>query len=60
MSRYEDGTRRIESPDRGIEALLQAVGARHEPGAEITSAVRAAVYAEWQSLINQRRPNGAS
>ncbi|MBL8266436.1 FecR domain-containing protein, partial [Steroidobacter sp.] len=43
-----------ESSDRGIKTLLRAVGARHEPRAEVTDDVRAAVYVEWQRLINQR------
>jgi hypothetical protein len=38
-----------------LEALLREVGARDEPPAELVETVRAAVHAEWQTVVAQRR-----
>lgn len=47
--------REPESTDTGIEELLREVGARDEPSADAMREVRAAVHAEWQSMITERR-----
>lgn len=41
--------------DAGIEELLRQVGARDEPAADMMREVQAAVHAEWQSMVQQRR-----
>lgn len=45
---------RTTDEDAGIEELLREVGARTEPSAELTGAVRAAVHAEWRAVVQQR------
>lgn len=45
-----------QHPDEnGIEALLRQVGTRDEPSPEVKDSVRAAVYAEWQAMLGERR-----
>jgi ferric-dicitrate binding protein FerR (iron transport regulator) len=44
-----------KSDDSGIEELLRQVGARDEPGADVMREVQAAVHAEWQSMVQERR-----
>jgi len=41
--------------EAGIEALLREVGARDEPAPEAMLEVRAAVHAEWLSVVRERR-----
>ncbi len=41
--------------EAGIEELLRQVGARDEPSADMMREVEAAVHAEWQSMLQQRR-----
>jgi ferric-dicitrate binding protein FerR (iron transport regulator) len=45
----------VKSDDTGIEELLLEVGARHEPSADVMHEVQAAVHAEWQSMLQERR-----
>ena len=45
----------IQPGDAGIEELLRQVGARDEPAAEMMQEVQAAVHAEWQSMLQERR-----
>ena len=45
----------MKSDDTSIEALLREVGARDEPSAEVMRDVQAAVHAEWQSMLQERR-----
>ena len=45
----------MKSDDTSIEALLREVGARDEPSADVMRDVEAAVHAEWQSMLQQRR-----
>jgi ferric-dicitrate binding protein FerR (iron transport regulator) len=46
----------IDKPDDpGIEALLRQVGARDEPAADMMREVEAAVHAEWQGMLQERR-----
>jgi ferric-dicitrate binding protein FerR (iron transport regulator) len=46
----------IDKPDEtGIEELLRQVGARDEPSADVMQEVEAAVHAEWQSMLRERR-----
>lgn len=45
----------MKGDDTGIEALLREVGARDEPSADMMREVQAAVHAEWQSMVQQRR-----
>jgi ferric-dicitrate binding protein FerR (iron transport regulator) len=40
--------------DLGIEELLREVGARDEPGEQLTHAVRGAVHAEWRAVVQRR------
>lgn len=40
--------------DAGIEELLREVGAREEPGEQLTEAVRQAVQAEWRAVVRGR------
>lgn len=40
--------------DESVEELLRAVGAREEPAADVSDAVRAAVHAEWRTMLAQR------
>ncbi|HXW10989.1 MAG TPA: FecR family protein [Steroidobacteraceae bacterium] len=42
--------------DADLRALLQSSGARPVPPAEMTDEVRAAVAAEWRSVVAARRP----
>lgn len=44
-----------ESNDNSLEELLRAVGARDEPSADAMRDVRAAVHAEWQAMVQERR-----
>lgn len=44
-----------ESNDSSLEELLRAVGARDEPSADAMRDVRAAVHAEWQAMVDERR-----
>jgi ferric-dicitrate binding protein FerR (iron transport regulator) len=44
-----------ESNDSSLEELLRAVGARDEPSADAMRDVRAAVHAEWQAMVEERR-----
>lgn len=41
--------------EAGIEELLRQVGARDEPAADVMREVEAAVHAEWQSMLQERR-----
>lgn len=41
--------------DAGIEDLLREVGARDEPSADMAKDVLAAVHAEWQAVVQERR-----
>lgn len=41
--------------EAGIEDLLRQVGGRDEPPLAMTEEVRAAVHAEWQATLNERR-----
>ncbi len=41
--------------EAGIEELLRQVGARDEPAADMMREVEAAVHAEWQSMVRERR-----
>jgi len=41
--------------EAGIEELLRQVGARDEPDADMMREVEAAVHAEWQSMLQERR-----
>jgi ferric-dicitrate binding protein FerR (iron transport regulator) len=41
--------------EAGIEELLRQVGARNEPAADMMREVEAAVHAEWQSMLQERR-----
>jgi FecR-like protein len=45
----------MKSDDTGLEELLREVGARDEPSADMMREVEAAVRAEWQSVVRQRR-----
>lgn len=46
----------IDKPDEtGIEELLRQVGARDEPSADMMREVEAAVHAEWQTMLQERR-----
>ena len=45
----------VKSDDTGIEQLLLEVGARDEPSADVMREVQAAVHAEWQSMLQERR-----
>ena len=45
----------MKSDESGIEELLRQVGARDEPGADVMHEVQAAVHAEWQSMLQERR-----
>lgn len=44
-----------EADDADIEKLLRGLGAREEPSAQASDEVRAAVHAEWQAMLAQRR-----
>jgi ferric-dicitrate binding protein FerR (iron transport regulator) len=44
-----------ESNDSSLEELLREVGARDEPSADAMRDVRAAVHAEWQAMVEERR-----
>jgi ferric-dicitrate binding protein FerR (iron transport regulator) len=44
-----------ESNDNSLEELLREVGARDEPSADAMRDVRAAVQAEWQAMVDERR-----
>jgi ferric-dicitrate binding protein FerR (iron transport regulator) len=44
-----------ESNDSSLEELLREVGARDEPSADAMRDVRAAVHAEWQAMVDDRR-----
>jgi ferric-dicitrate binding protein FerR (iron transport regulator) len=44
----------VRDDDAQIEHLLREVGERVQPTPEISQAVRAAVYAEWQAVVVQR------
>jgi len=44
-----------ESNDSSLEELLREVGARDEPSADAMRDVRAAVHAEWQAMVDERR-----
>src|SRR5688572_12926747 len=44
-----------ESAEAGIEDLLREVGPRDEPSPDTMQEVRAAVHAEWQSMVDERR-----
>ena len=44
-----------KADEAGIEELLQQVGARDEPAADMMREVEAAVHAEWQSTLQERR-----
>lgn len=44
-----------ESNDSSLEELLREVGARDEPSADTMRDVRAAVQAEWQAMVEERR-----
>jgi ferric-dicitrate binding protein FerR (iron transport regulator) len=41
--------------EAGIEELLRQVGARDEPSKDVMREVEAAVHAEWQSMLQERR-----
>lgn len=41
--------------EAGLEELLRQVGARDEPSAQMMQEVEEAVYAEWRSLVHERR-----
>ena len=44
-----------KADEAGIEELLRQVGARDEPAADMMREVEAAVHAEWQSTLRERR-----
>lgn len=44
-----------ESNDSSLEELLREVGARDEPSADAMREVQAAVHAEWQAMVHERR-----
>ncbi|MET0533939.1 MAG: hypothetical protein ABW171_06910, partial [Steroidobacter sp.] len=44
-----------ESNDSSLEELLREVGARDEPSADAMREVQAAVHAEWQAMVEERR-----
>lgn len=44
-----------ESNDSSLEELLREVGARDEPSSDAMRDVRAAVHAEWQAMVDERR-----
>lgn len=44
-----------QADEAGIEELLRQVGARDEPSAEMMREVQAAVHAEWQGMLEERR-----
>lgn len=44
-----------ESNDSSLEELLREVGARDEPSTDAMRDVRAAVHAEWQAMVEERR-----
>lgn len=43
--------------DANLEALLRQVGTRDEPSPEVATAIRSAVHAEWQAMIDEQRRN---
>jgi ferric-dicitrate binding protein FerR (iron transport regulator) len=45
----------MPADEAGIEELLRQVGARDEPAADMMREVEAAVHAEWQSMLQERR-----
>jgi ferric-dicitrate binding protein FerR (iron transport regulator) len=49
------GPHENQADDAGIEELLRQVGARAEPAADMMREVEAAVHAEWQSMLQERR-----
>ena len=49
------GSEPVKSDDTGIEELLLEVGARDGPSADVMRKVQAAVHAEWQSMLQERR-----
>ena len=49
------GPATTQADEAGIEELLRQVGARDEPSAEMMQEVQAAVHAEWQSMVQERR-----
>src|SRR4051812_40888360 len=49
------GRNEPESADASIEELLREVGARDEPSPEAMRDVQAAVHAEWQAVVGERR-----
>ena len=44
-----------EPDEAGVEDLLRQVGARPDPPLEMMRDIRAAVHAEWQVTVNERR-----
>src|SRR5262245_13802533 len=44
----------LQDDEAGIEDLLRQVGARAEPDEDVMEAARAAVHAEWRSVIEAR------
>lgn len=52
---HETGSQATPADEAGIEELLRQVGARDEPAADMMREVEAAVHAEWQSMLRDRR-----
>jgi ferric-dicitrate binding protein FerR (iron transport regulator) len=51
----DTGPHATPADEAGIEELLRQVGARDEPAADMMREVEAAVHAEWQSMLQERR-----
>jgi ferric-dicitrate binding protein FerR (iron transport regulator) len=51
----DTGPHATPADEAGIEELLRQVGARDEPAADMMREVEAAVHAEWQGMLQERR-----
>ncbi|HEY7642799.1 MAG TPA: FecR family protein [Steroidobacteraceae bacterium] len=51
----QNGPHEPPADETGIEELLRQVGARDEPAADMMREVEAAVHAEWQGMLQERR-----
>jgi ferric-dicitrate binding protein FerR (iron transport regulator) len=51
----DTGPHATPADEAGIEELLRQVGARDEPAADMMREVEAAVHAEWQNMLQERR-----
>ena len=56
----ETGPHATPADEAGIEELLRQVGARDEPAADMMREVEAAVHAEWQNMLQERRRRRAT